>query len=80
MTKQGGGALCEHSHALNLLQFFMNDKIRKFNKNLIYYNKKIITTPNSAAYLIQIHVMENSIKILRPSCGKTVEIFQKKNI
>lgn len=27
VTKEGGGALCEHSHALNLLQFFMDDAV-----------------------------------------------------
>ena len=29
-TKLGGGALCEHSHALNLVQYFVKHKKCKF--------------------------------------------------
>jgi predicted dehydrogenase len=38
-TKYGGGALCEHSHALNLLQFMLNDKKIKIINKKYEFNK-----------------------------------------
>ena len=38
-TNKGGGALCEHSHAINLLQFLMDDKIDSFRRKSFSFTK-----------------------------------------
>ena len=83
MTKQGGGALCEHSHALNLLQFFMNDKIRKFrikNFNFIDNKKNYHDTQFSGILNSNTCNGEFDQNFETFPVEKTVEIFSNKKI
>ena len=64
-TKEGGGALCEHSHALNLAQYLLKDskKIKIISKKLVfkkikksYYDKSVdlfLTEKNKLIQVVQ---------------------------
>ena len=83
ITKQGGGALCEHSHALNLLQFFMNDKIKTFkikNFNFVNNKKNYHDTQFSGILNSNICIGEFDQNFETLPVEKTVEIFSNKKI
>ena len=51
--KEGGGALCEHSHALNLAQYLIDDKannLKLFNKNIEFSVNKNTYDKNSKLF------------------------------
>lgn len=65
-TKLGGGSLCEHSHALNLAQFFIND-----DRRLNILHKDISKIKSGSSYY------DNSSKILfKTFDNKIIEINQ----
>ena len=80
MTKQGGGALCEHSHALNLLQFFMNDKIRKFRiKNFNFIDNKKNYHDTQFSGILNSNTCNGEFdQNFGPSVEKTLKFFQTK--
>ena len=53
-TQKGGGALCEHSHALNLAQFLLNDKEQEFE---IIHNEIRYSKINQKKYLILLLIL-----------------------
>ncbi len=82
-TQKGGGALCEHSHALNLAQFLLNDKEQEFEiiHNEIRYSKnkskKIFDTSVNTKFKVKNKIVNVVQNFETFPTEKKIEVFSK---